>query len=98
MHISNTQINKVMELHLHKVHAMLPSAGLSAASGVDRLTFSRQATEMHKIKQAMASLPDIRNEIVEGIRQKVSAGDYEVNESQLAQRMFTCAADGRLGN
>ena len=98
MQISNTQISKVMEMHLHRVHAMQPSAGASAASGVDRLTFSRQATEMHKIKQAIASLPDIRNEIVDGIRQKITAGDYEIDEGQLAQSMFTSAADGRFGN
>ncbi len=98
MHISSTQINRVMELHMHKVYGMQSLPGVDAARGADRLTISRQATEMQKIKQAMASLPDIRNDIVDGIRQKVSAGDYEVNESQLAQSMFKSAADGRFGN
>jgi flagellar biosynthesis anti-sigma factor FlgM len=87
-----------MELHLHRVHAVQSPAGIDSAVGVDRLTLSKQATEMHKIKQAIALLPDIRDDVVDGIRQKVSAGDYEVNESQLAQNIFSSAADGRLGN
>lgn len=83
---------------MHKVHAMQPATSVDAASGADRLTISRQATEMHKIKQAMASLPDIRSEIVDGIRERVSTGDYKVNESRLAQSMFKGAADGRFSN
>lgn len=98
MHISNTQIHKVMALHLHKVYAAQPAAGASAASRVDRLTFSRQATEMHHIRQAIDALPDMRSDLVGDIGQKISAGDYKINEQQLAETMFSCARDGRFGN
>jgi flagellar biosynthesis anti-sigma factor FlgM len=98
MHISNTQVSKVMELHLHKVYAALPAVGTAAASRADRITLSRQATEMQQIRQAISAISDTRSDVVSGIRQKVAAGDYEINEQQLAQSIFSRALDGRVGN
>lgn len=98
MHISNAQIHEVMALHLQKVHAVRPAAGAQSALPADRLTFSRQATEMHQIRQAMDALPDIRKDVVGGVRQRISAGGYEIDDESLARQLFSCAMDGRFGN
>ena len=98
MYVSNTHIHRVMELHLHKVYAAQPTAGANAVSRADKLTISRQATEMHQIKQALVSLPDTRNDVVSDLRERISSGGYEVSEQQLAQNIFSWAMDGRLSN
>ncbi len=95
MHISNAQLQKVLELHLHKVYATQPKSEAGMGSRADKLTLSRQAAEMQQIKQTLAQLPDTRENVVRDLKQKLRAGDYKISEEELAHKMFLIAQQGR---
>jgi len=95
VYVNNAQIQKVLELHLHKVYSTQSRPSISSARGLDELVLSSRATEMQEIKQAVSSLPDMRANIVQDIRSKVSSGTYEINGRDIAESMFDLAINAR---
>ena len=96
MHISNAQIQKIFELHLHKVRV----SGVRPGGPVrkpDQLTLSRQATEMQNIKQFVSALPDIRQDKVYELRRTIESGGYQVSDSDIASAMFASAMRDEVG-
>jgi len=96
MHISNTQIQKALELSLHRVHVVHPAGSCDSASQPDRLTLSRKATEVQQIKQALDAMPNTREGVVRDLSRKLQAGDYKVDEQELAGKMLDAARQGRI--
>jgi len=96
MHISNAQIQKALELSLHRVHVVRPTGSCDSASQPDRLTLSRKATEVQQIKQALAAMPSTREGLVRNLSRKLRAGDYKVNEQELADKMLDAIRQGKI--
>jgi len=96
MHISNTQIQKIFELHLHKIHVSSVRPG-SPAREPDQLTLSRQATEMQNIKRFVSALPDIRQDKVCELRRTIETGGYQVSDGDIASAILTSAKQGEVG-
>ncbi|MDH7481936.1 MAG: flagellar biosynthesis anti-sigma factor FlgM [Armatimonadota bacterium] len=96
MHISNSQIHKVLELHTHKVNTIRPITGVVPSSHPDKLILSKQATEMQKIKQVIAKLPSVRDDVIADIKSRIQFGKYAVNEDELARRILTDIFQGRI--
>ena len=96
MHISNAQIQKVFELHMHKVRA-LDIRFADPVSSPDQLSLSRQATEMQHIKQYISGLPDVRHEKVRDLRGTIQEETYQVSNYDLASAMFASAGQIRTG-
>ncbi|MDI6829047.1 MAG: flagellar biosynthesis anti-sigma factor FlgM [Armatimonadota bacterium] len=96
MHISNSQIHKVLELHTHKINSSKPISGGIPSIQPDKLTLSRQAAEMQKIKQAIAELPSTRDDVVSDISNKIRQGKYALDEAELARRILTETFQGRI--
>jgi len=95
MHISNTQIQKIFELHLHKVHASNVRPG-SPARKPDQLTLSRQATEMQHIKRFVCTLPDIRQDKVRELQRTIDSGAYQTSDSDIASAILAGATQSKL--
>jgi hypothetical protein len=91
MHISNAQIHKVLELHLHRVSGVHSPTGVNTAQQSDRLTLSRKATDMQDIKQLLARVPEMRVGVVNDFKNRVETGAYEVSELEVAENMMTSA-------
>ena len=96
MHISNAQVLRVFQLHVHKVHASGVGPGASVGQP-DRLTLSRQATEMQNIKQFVSGLPDVRHDKVCDLRRMVDEGAYQVSDHDVASAMFAGALKDKGG-
>ena len=96
MHISTAQIQKALELSLNRVQIVRPAGSCGGASQPDRLTLSRKATEVQQIKQALAAMPSTREGVVRDLSRKLQAGDYKVNEQDLAGKMLDAARQGRI--
>jgi anti-sigma28 factor (negative regulator of flagellin synthesis) len=91
--ISNTQINKVFELHMHKVN--LSNVGPMLLTGrTDQLTISGRAAEMQSIKQFASKLPDTREDMVHAYRGMIADGTYQLSDYDLASAMFDIAKEG----
>lgn len=93
MHISNTEIQKIFETHVHKVRnsAIKPS---EPARKSDQLTLSRQATDMQNIKQYVSMLPDIRQDKVREIQRTIEKGAYQISDEDIASAMFKSIGQG----
>lgn len=91
MQISNTQINKVFELHLHKVYAAQSKPTVSAGRGFDQLFISAKAADIQRTMKTVASLPSVRPEVVNGAKQMIQSGNYNTNGMDIAESMFSSA-------
>ena len=95
MHVSNAEIQKVLDLHLHRVYGLREAPKTSPAQGADELILSRKASDVQEIKRQVAGLPDTRAGVVKGFRSKVQAGDYKISESEVAEKMLAAALQSR---
>ncbi len=60
----------------------------SAEPSKDTLAISDFAKELQVAKQAVDMAPEIRESRVEGIRQQMEAGQYNIAASQLADKLL----------
>jgi flagellar biosynthesis anti-sigma factor FlgM len=95
VYVSNAEMQKVLETHLHKVYKTREKSGTSSGHGPDELILSTKATEMQQIRQQVASLPDTRTGIVQSLKHRIEAGSYSVSEDDLAGKMLSAALQGR---
>jgi len=54
----------------------------------DKVSLSKASKDIQLAKDAVASTPDIRSEIVNPIKQQVAKGSYEINAESLAERII----------
>lgn len=61
--------------------------GLDAPDEDAVVHLSRASQEAQAIKKFLASLPDVRGDVVAGIREKIEAGTYKINHEAVADKM-----------
>ncbi len=70
-----------------------PATGAAQATPVRRLTADRvELSELARYRALVASLPAIRTDLVNSVRQQIQAGTYETDE-KLTQAIEALAAD-----
>ena len=69
---------------------------VQASSGVrtskDQVTISQEALDFQTVLKAvklMKNLPDIREDVVSSLKEKVDAGSYSVDSKKLAEKMLS---------
>lgn len=95
MQISNTQIQRVFELHLHKVYSPQTKPAISPVTRPDELVLSGKAAEIQRLQKTLAHLPDLRTGVVKDYQRRVNAGNYEVTGLELADKIATSALEFR---
>jgi len=95
VHINNAQIQKVLELHLHKVYSTQTKTGISASRKADELVLSSKATELQQVKQTVTEMPDTRASLVQSLKQKVQSGTYCIDEQSIADSMLDTITECR---
>lgn len=55
-----------------------------AAPQADSLEISREAREIQFYKNALARLPDVREELVESLKQRIESGTYRPDAEKIA--------------
>lgn len=61
--------------------------------GMDGVNISSVGKDIQTAKQALASVPDIRAELVEPIRAAVSNGTYAVSGEEFADKLLKAAGE-----
>jgi negative regulator of flagellin synthesis FlgM len=56
----------------------------SAATAV----FSSQAHDINRAKLAVANTPDVREDLVKSLKEKIDSGQYQVSSEQIAEMML----------
>lgn len=54
----------------------------------DTLSFSSRVSEFGKLVDALRELPDVRQDRVDALREKISAGEYNPSGEEIAEAIF----------
>ena len=64
----------------------------------DQLQISSKGKDFQTAKNAVAGVPDVREEVVAPLKKQVSAGNYEVSGEQFAKKLFEKYNKSQLGS
>ena len=56
--------------------------------GEERVSLSRKASDINKIREIIQKTPDVRADKVALLRKKIADGDYGVNGKDIADKML----------
>ena len=65
----------------------------SAATGSDSVTFTATASEMLKLEESLANIPDIDNSRVAAIKASIAEGTYEINPEKIVNSLLSIEKD-----
>ncbi|MDX2464276.1 MAG: flagellar biosynthesis anti-sigma factor FlgM [Porticoccus sp.] len=68
------------------------SAGTSGSSS-DTVTFTTTASEMLKLEESLANIPDIDNSRVAAIKASIAEGKYEINPEKIVDSLLSIEKD-----
>lgn len=60
----------------------------SVNSKKDVVSISNEAKDIQTVMKALKNTPDIRSELVDKLREKYEAGEYEVKETDIADKIL----------
>ncbi|AEV70536.1 flagellar biosynthesis anti-sigma factor FlgM [Acetivibrio clariflavus] len=60
----------------------------SVSSKKDVVSISNEAKDIQTVMKALKNTPDIRSELVERLREKYEAGEYQVKETDIADKIL----------
>ncbi len=63
-------------------------SGSVGKPGVDQVSISEKSREIQKLEAVIASTPDIRQEKVEELKEKIEKGEYRVDSREVARRIL----------
>jgi len=68
----------------------------SSQPPADRAEFSQQAQEIRKLAADIKNLPDVREDLVASLRERIQNGTYLVDSKQVAEMILRRAAADSL--
>ena len=68
--------------------AQQPAAGAVKETNEDRVNFSGANSGIGKLVEKLKEMPDIRQEKVEGLRDQISAGQYNPSSEEIADAIL----------
>jgi negative regulator of flagellin synthesis FlgM len=88
--ISGKQIQSIMKVYTdqNKVAKSAKATDVSPASKKDEVILSTQAQEFGQIYQAIKALPDVREDKVRELSDKIAQGNYSVDAKEVAEKML----------
>lgn len=90
MIISGKQVQSVMKAYTdqNKVSKSQKAQGTSPVSQKDEVILSSQAQEVGQLYQAIRALPEVREDKVREISEKIAQGTYDVDAQAVAEKMM----------
>jgi flagellar biosynthesis anti-sigma factor FlgM len=58
------------------------------ASATEKVDLSSRAKEIHRIKQLLDQIPDVREAKVQELKSRIDSGNYRVNADKIAEKMI----------
>ena len=78
--------NRVQQLYSNASTANIKKEKTRSFS--DKLQISDMGRDIQNAKQAVADSPDVREDVVASIKERLGAGTYQVNVDEFADRLF----------
>ena len=86
MKIVGSQTQQVLSAYLKR--AGKAETAVSTPAPSDEVTVSSRAEEILKARQAYDQLPEVREDRVESIRQRIQDGTYQLSNDQIARAVL----------
>jgi flagellar biosynthesis anti-sigma factor FlgM len=99
MQISNKQIESVFRAvsdQLRSEKAGRQKKGDQAGPSGDQALISSQASELSRFREFLAKIPDVREDRIAGLAEKISAGQYRPSAMEMAEKMLIRELADRL--
>ena len=107
MKISNGNVGKILQSYTQQIENKKGGKAKSpdekdvkignAMQKSDSVTFSSRSDEIRKAKELYKELPDVRQELVNELKDKIRSGEYEVSSKELADKiMHRAIVDGTV--
>ena len=81
-------VDRIEETHRA---ATAPEAGAAAREG-DGISLSERAKEVVSVTRALGELPDVREDLVRDIKERIEAGTYDISAEDVAEKILGRAA------
>jgi flagellar biosynthesis anti-sigma factor FlgM len=94
MKVEQTQTNRLSNSQAEHANAVeratraYEQERMDALGGKDRASFSERAKELAKARSLLEDAPDVRADKVNGLRQQVESGAYQVPVDELVKRLM----------
>ena len=98
MIISNNQIQNILKVYSEqtKVGKSSRPASTSQVQRQDEVVLSAQAQEFSQILQALKNMPEVREDKVKELADRIAAGNYHVDAKEIADKMLGRIVADRL--
>lgn len=78
------QLSRIGRVGAAVVSAPAPDEGQEALSPAAVVDLSPRAQEIRRIKFILDEIPEVREDMVQELRQKIEAGEYNVSSAEIA--------------
>ena len=85
MKISPQQYEKVMAIYQNQQRK---AAGTEEPKARDTLSLSREARAVKEVRELLQQTPEVREEKVAELKEKISSGEYQVPGEEVAEKML----------
>ena len=96
MRISNGQLEKLLEVQLKGTQRNSKAKDAVRAARQDSVSLSRRAADLTRAKELAAAAPEVREDKVARIRERIQRGEYRVSPEKLADTILSEARLSRI--
>ncbi len=99
MKVSRSQIDSALKVQSDRVksqHGTKQGKDRVATAKADELSISARASEVNRLKEVIAAMPDERADKVDAISKKIAEGTYEVKAADIADMILRRTIADRL--
>ncbi|MBO8126916.1 MAG: flagellar biosynthesis anti-sigma factor FlgM [Firmicutes bacterium] len=99
MYISTNQIHNALKVYNQqsKVKRSAKTEKAAPSMGKDKMVISNESKTVQAVKQRLASVPEIREDKVNQLREAVKTGTYNVSGREVAEKVLGRSIVDRLG-
>ena len=84
------RIDRVSSIYdTYSTQSATHSKGVDKVKSKDEVKLSTQAKDFATIRQKLADVPDVREDMVQDIKVRMKQGTYEVSSSDIAQKILS---------
>lgn len=90
------RINSINRIYdTYNAQSAVPVKGTSKAHAKDEVDFTNQAKDFASIKKMLETTPEVREELVRDIKERMDNGTYETSSSEVASKILSQYSFGR---
>lgn len=90
------EIPKVSGVYSKKKSVEKADRADKLSSKTDAVSISKEAKDIQTVMKALKNTPDLRNELVDKLKDKYEAGEYEVKETDIADKILKSVMDKKV--